>query len=279
MGVLSKTTIKMKKRLKDLSDRSYRNNQYTFTSFLGMAELSDFYELERASRSKGSKEYDEQYILSKDILSSGGLSPCGYTVFGGYDDAERAVIRFGNPDDLGYEQPFPIACLKIEPLMKKFSDALSHRDFLGALMNLGIERSNIGDILVKDNMCIVFVLESMVDIICHELTRVKHTSVMTRVTEFDNEDYSPNLIPCTLTAKSLRLDSFIAKAYNLSRNDAAGLFVTSKVFVNGRLMSNESAKIKEDDVITVRGYGKLIFKEISGNTRKGNIIISYLKYS
>ena len=72
-------------------------------------------------------------------------------LFGGSEEAERMVVRFGDPEDMGYEEAFPITLLKIEPLLQKYADALGHRDFLGALMNLGIERSTLGDIFIKDN--------------------------------------------------------------------------------------------------------------------------------
>lgn len=71
----------------------------------------------------------------------------GITLYGGREEAERKILRFGSEAELGYEQPFPICCIRIRPLSAKFADKLSHRDYLGALMNLGIERSTIGDIL------------------------------------------------------------------------------------------------------------------------------------
>ena len=71
-----------------------------------------------------------------------------YILFGGCDGTERNIARFGNSEELGYEEDFPIVCLEILPKSEKFAEPLCHRDFLGALMNLGIERKNIGDISV-----------------------------------------------------------------------------------------------------------------------------------
>lgn len=251
----------IKKRLRDLSRRSYNNNQYTFTDFLAMADLSDF--------------YDMTVLPSTHEMS---LAPCGYTVNGGYEGAERCMIRFGNEEELGYDQPFPMNCIKISPLQDKFSDALSHRDFLGALMNLGIEREKLGDILVKGNSCFVFANETVTEVIIREITRVKHTSVIAKIADNEMEAYKPMLEAGTVQAKSPRIDSFIAKVHKLSRNDSAQLFVTSKVFVNGRLMSNESYQLKPEDVITVRGFGKVIYHGESGSTRKGNMILNYERY-
>ena len=108
--------------LKDLSKKSEMNYRYTFTQFLSLDEQSMLKSIER-----------ELY---------------SFTLFGGLNNCERVMARFGSPDDFGYEENFPITCLKAEPILKKFADDLTHRDFLGALMNLGIERNNIGDIIV-----------------------------------------------------------------------------------------------------------------------------------
>ena len=114
----------LQKRFIDLYEQSLRNTQYTFTRFLNEAD------------------YAELLMLGKEIPQE------AFTAFGGYPSATRVMVRFGNPDEFGYETAFPVTVLKMEPLQKKFADDLSHRDFLGALINLGIERSELGDILV-----------------------------------------------------------------------------------------------------------------------------------
>lgn len=257
----NKGATENRKRLRDLRDRSYRNSQYTFTDFLGLADLSEFYDMTR-------------------LPSSNPLSiPAGsYKVYGGYEQAERCMIRFGDAAELLYEQEFPIVCICISPLQKKFADDLSHRDFLGALMNLGIERNELGDLLVKEAQCYLFSTEKMADYICKELTRVKHTSVMAVVSAPPKEIFEPTIIDKTIQAKSQRIDGVVAKICNLSRSKTAELFMAKKVFVNGRLMENESRELKPEDVVVVRGFGKFVFKGCSGNTRKGNLIIDYQVY-
>ena len=72
-----------------------------------------------------------------------------YRLFGGYEHAERQIAAF-LPDALSYNYDFPVVSLKIRPLQKKFAEDLSHRDYLGALLNLGVDRSKIGDILIGE---------------------------------------------------------------------------------------------------------------------------------
>ena len=149
----------LKNRFRDLADKAFGQNMFTFTGFLGLNEQDTFWQVERELRF------------------------AGVFLNGGYDGADRVMIRFGNPEELGYEVPFPIVCIHIRPLVAKFADKLSHRDFLGALMNLGIERSTIGDIRVGDKEAYLFCQESIAEYICENLGQIKHTHVKCEVTD------------------------------------------------------------------------------------------------
>lgn len=245
----------IKRHFKDLSDQSYRNNMFTFTDFLSEADIADLYS------------------------STGELSPCGFELFGGYDGASRMIARFGNPDELGYIADYPITILKIEPLMKKFADDLTHRDFLGAIMNLGIERDVIGDILTGEKEAYVFCLNDMADVLINELTRVRHTTVNTHIIDELPQAFTPTLREVPIQAASLRIDGITAKFTGLSRSQTADLFHERKVFVNGRLMENYSYQLKPEDTVSVRGFGKFIFSGQTGQTRKGNLLVSIKVYS
>lgn len=94
--------------------------------------------------------------------------PCDYATFGGYDGAERAVAAFGN--GCQYAE-FPVKIIKAEPLSQKFADKLSHRDFLGSLMGLGIKRNVLGDIVIKENTGYIFALIQLRIILCKILIR------------------------------------------------------------------------------------------------------------
>lgn len=238
----------------DLANRSYNNNQYTFTDFLTTAEVADFYN------------------------SISEVPPCGFSMFGGYDGAERVVIRFGSVNDLGYEEEYPIVCLRIEPLAVKFSDELSHRDVLGSIMNLGMEREKLGDILIKDKKIWVMCLPAMAELIMRDLSRIKHTSVICCIEEVIPEALVPKYEEVQMQAASERIDGIVAKLCKLSRSAAATLFVDGKIAVNGRENRNHSYMLKEQDIISVRGYGKYRYIGISGHTRKDNLIVTVEKF-
>ena len=241
----------LKKRFAELLEKSYKNDTFCFTDFLSPSDAACVYDV------AGNRDF---------------------SLWGGAEGCERVVIRFGNAEELGYEIPFPIKLLKLEPVNKKFADELSHRDFLGSLMNLGIERDVLGDIVVRDDHAYIFVLEKMAGYIEENLTRVKHTVIKCiEATELP-EDVKPVLEECTVILSGVRLDGIISKLYRLSRGDSQELFKENKVLVNGRLNLSASLEPKPDDVIAVRGKGKFIYRGISGETRKGRIAVKVEKY-
>lgn len=244
----------LKNRLKDLAGKSYRQNIYTFTDFLGLAEQDVFWKME------------------------GELRGSGIKVWGGREQADRVMIRFGSPQEFGYEEDFPIVCVHVKPLNQKFADDLSHRDFLGALMNLGIDRSTMGDIIVGEKQAYLFCQNTIAEFICKNLTQVRHTHVSCEVTDQREELPQEEPIHMTVQVPSLRVDALVAKVYNLSREKSLELFRSGKVFVEGRLCENNARALKSGETINARGNGKFIFLGEKGETRKGKINVEVAVY-
>lgn len=244
----------LKGRLLDLAKRSYKQNIYTYSNFLSVAELS----------------------LLEDLKDE--LSYIRYECFGGNELSERQLVGFGSEEEFGYAGNFPIAVIKISPLLEKFSDPLNHRDFLGALMHLGIERSTLGDILVKEKTAYLFCLDSIADYICKELTKVKHTNVKCEITDLDIPALTPTLVDEEFPVASLRLDGIIASLLKCSRSEALSFFEDKKVTLNGHITGRNSTILKDGDIFSVRGYGKFIFSGSGGNTRKGKIYVHIKRY-
>lgn len=232
-------------RLKDLAQRSYYNNIYTFSHFLGEGELSVLFQMEAELRFAGIR------------------------VYGGMEDAQRCMVRFGNASDLGYEQEFPIACLKIEPAVPKFAQPLSHRDYLGALMGLGIERELLGDILTDTAGACLFCADHIADYIRENLTQVSRTNVRVLALSEPPEQLKPKLREMHLIVPSERLDAVLAEVWKLSRSRSQNLFPAGKVFVNGKQWEKSSYIVKPGDRISVRGFGKFIYAGSTGTTGKG----------
>ena len=252
---MDKETEILKTRLLDLGNRAYRNAMFTFSPFLSLADQQLLEEI-------------------KKELGNVKISLCG-----GHELPERVMARFGDPEELGYEEDFPIVCIHIRPLLKKFADQLSHRDFLGAFMNLSIERNTLGDILIEDKEAYLFCNEKVADYILEELTTVKHTKILAeRLEKFDIKIPKKEPVIKELLVSSLRIDSVLAKVYQLSRSEAVLLFREKKVFVNGKLQESNSYFLKEEDMVTARGYGRFIFKRQISVTKKEKLKLEIAKF-
>ena len=203
-----------------------------------------------------------------------------YFTYGGFSDAERKILCFcGNEAVADIEQlQFPIACIRIVPRNSKFSDNLTHRDFLGAVLNLGIDRSKVGDILILENEGYLFCTNSISTFITDQLVKVKHTTISTSVIEKKDFEYKPNYKEVTGTVSSIRLDSILSVAFHGSRSSLVGLIEGGKVLVNSREVISNSYNLKEKDVVSVRGLGKFIFEGTSYQTKKGRYSVKILLY-
>ena len=238
----------IKKRFIELSERSYSSGIFTFTDFLGLAEQSILAECERQFAS-------------------------GVTRFGGAVGCERIMARFGSEEELGYSVEFPIVCIKAEPKSQKFADKLTHRDFLGALLNLGIERETLGDIAIIDNVGYIFATEGIADFIISELRTVKHTDVTLSLSEPPREALSKTERRM-IQANGERLDAVVAKVFSLSRDEAQLLFSRGLVFASGREISSTSYVPKRDEIISVRGKGRFVYRGYETLSRKGKLNIA-----
>ena len=244
----------LSKRFRELANKSYNSGIYIFTDFLGLAEQAVFNEAK--STFYGVK----------------------YTEFGGAVGAERKIVRFGDEECLGYTENFPIVCIKAEPVSQKFADKLTHRDFLGAILNLGIERSKLGDIPIIDNVGYIFAKEEIAPFIMAELRKVKHTDMKLSIIDTLPEGELYKTERRKIQAASERIDAVVARVFNLSREESKSLFLKRLVFADGKLCENTSYIPKENEVISVRGHGRFIYLGYETTTRKGKLNIEVEVY-
>ena len=244
----------LRNRFRELAEKSYHQNIYTFSGFLGLAEQDVFWQMEKELSYAG-------YCFSGRC--SGGENP--------QEQSDRKVLRFGKPEELGYEEEFPIVCVHMKPLAAKFADTFSHRDFLGALMNLGIDRSTIGDIKVGEKEGYLFCLDSIAVFICENLDKVKHTNIRCEMISEAGQVPEEQPKEVVIQASGERADGVIAKVYHMSRTESLDMFREKKVYVNGRLCENNSRNLKPEDVVNVRGFGKFRYQGVQYETKKGKL--------
>jgi len=241
-----------KKRLIDLSKQANRKGIVLFSDFLNLNELNIYHQSEKLFETKTES-------------------------FGGVPYAERQIIAF-IPDALCYEWNYPITALRITPAYPKFSEKLGHRDILGAIMKLGVDRSKIGDIIVGDGVYYLLCEENIADYFKENLDKIRHTIVKLEACSPDTITITQELEEKDGIITSNRLDSVIACVHKLSRSQALELFRQEKVFVNGKMTTNVTYTCHAGDIISVRGYGRFIYLSEHGETNKGRLKFKYNLY-
>ena len=241
------------RHLYDLYRRAEKQNHYEYSGFLSPAEQAAF--------------------LSEP--PRGGLS---YSFEGGVPAAERRVLICGSEKDFGYPPEPPVRVLSVRPLLEKFAEELTHRDFLGAVLALGLERELIGDILVQEKTAYILCLDPIAGFLADNLTQVRRTSVKTEIETGPVPALAPQFKELELNVASERLDAVVAAFCGLARGKAELLFAAEKVFVNSLPAKNGAQRLKEGDVFSVRGFGKAVYNGISKETKKGRYYVTVQKY-
>ncbi len=195
-------------------------------------------------------------------------------LFGGFEDAERNICVFSVYDDY---ITYPVTALNFKPKSK--NAALSHRDYLGSILSLGIKRELLGDIVVDDGGAVVFCLDEIADYIIQNLLKIGGTGVV--ITREDNPEaisVKKNFETISSTVSSLRCDSIVASAANLARAKAAELIEKGLVTLNYEAAKSAHQPVKDGDVISVRGCGKFKLRTEGNLTKKGRIHVDILKF-
>ena len=201
-----------------------------------------------------------------DIINS--ESDLKYHSDGGYEGAERSILSI-YPFYMEYEdlEP-PIKFIQIDGNFK-FRN-VSHKDYLGSILGLGIKREKIGDILINEEFCQVVVSSDICDYIVMNLTKVATNSV--KVKEINREDLKTSekkYKDISFTVSSDRLDCVISGIYNISRQESLKYINAERVNLNYEKITSASKTVSSGDLISVRGKGRSEVVEIGGETRKG----------
>ena len=241
-----------RKRLLDLSRQADRKGIVLFSDFLNLNEQHIFHSLHR-----------ELYTTAE--------------LYGGYAQAERQMAAF-IPDALCYEWNYPLVCVRATPLYPKYAENLTHRDVLGALMHLGLDRSRLGDIVLLESGIYIFCTETIAGFVMEQLTQIKHTMIHTELTDVKTLNVTPQFEDRAEMIASNRIDAIIAKAYHFSRSEAASVLSAEKVFVNGRCMTNCNYSCESGAIISVRGKGRFIFETDQTFSKKGKLRVTFHMY-
>ena len=207
-----------------------------------------------------------------------GLQP-GLTEFGGYEDAERKMLvylpEYLEEDNL-YDEDSPVVCLRAQFFE---GDALSHRDFLGALMGAGIGRETVGDICVGKGSCDFFVTAEIAPYIEQNFLSAGRTKLhISRIPLKEAQIPEPEVKEIKDTVASLRLDSIISSGFRIGRSLAAQYISAGKAAIDGLPCEKPDKAVSEGMKISVRGLGKIKLTAVNGRTKKDRISVIIHRY-
>ena len=231
--------------------------------------LSSVFDCFKRALEKGVPSFTDFMSERKQAMCLNAFSSnkeVGMRFFGGYEGAERKILCFseGDTDD------YPIGMIRARVKLKA---DLTHRDWLGALMGLGINRDTVGDIIVSENEAFIFAKKEISDYIILNLKEVGKYPAECEITDSVPEIEGQRTTEMTVTVASMRLDCVLSAALNLSRDKAKLLIDGKRVCVNGKLCLKQDAVIDENTVISARGFGRIIAESVKGKSKKGRIII------
>ena len=196
--------------------------------------------------------------------------------FGGYEGAERTVLGIFPDwaDEDGCDYPITAVTFRYRK-----TDKLSHRDFLGALMALGIKRSSVGDILIGEGETVVFVLHDISEYVVSQISRIGSVGVSVEIGKPSVLPTASDFIEGSGTVASLRLDCVVSELSGKSRGSSVEFIEAGYVSVNSSAVCKMSANIKSGDIVTLRGKGKFIIVSACERSKKGRIILRWKKYN
>lgn len=241
----------LRRRMEELADRAEVRGTLVFSDFLSLYEQSVVQELRL---------------------------PVPFCLWGGFPDAERRTAVFGTQDTKEAAANAPFTLLHIAPVAQKFADPLSHRDFLGSILALGLRREMLGDIIIADNCGYVFCMDSVAPFIIENLSRVRHTTVRCIEVSELPEVLTAEPEPQSVVVASERLDALLSAVFRLSRAEAQKLVVSERVFLDGKLCTRTEFSPKTGVTVSVRGFGRFRYGGLERETKKGKLRVTVQVY-
>lgn len=238
-------------------------------------------DLFRAAWGRGAARYsgflsDREQALCQAALNAAGCD--GYSFEGGHPAAERKLLCI---EPAGAVSAPPICCVKLECAVPAGASAPAHKDYMGSLLGLGLDRSCLGDILQdpgQPGAAFAFLLEKAGEVVCAELTSVGRVPARAGLAECPAAFSAPERQMCSATVASLRADAVLAAMLHCSRGQAEQLVRAGGVEIGHVPVASPHAPVYEGDIFTVRGKGRFQLAALGGKTRKDRLFIEYFQY-
>lgn len=248
-------------KLLDKIEQSNKRNSVEYTEFLNL---------------------NQRQLLEKIITK---LRINNYIATGGYNNAERTaiiiypdkLIELFTNDNFSFDTIFGVIRIVLPNELKGM---YFHRDYLGAIIKIGLKREKVGDIITCKDGADIIVLKEAEKYIVEGLKQLKrfNKAEFQQVTLNELNVEEPKTKILNVIIPSMRLDSILSEALRTSRAKASEIIKEERVFINHELVTKGAKELKNEDIITVRGKGRFKVGNIINTTKKGNIIIEVTKF-
>lgn len=252
-------------------------NKKEFISYfknLEQNELSKLYEKFILASNKGITIFTNEFYTPDvwNTLESFNISDISIDSYGIFPNSDRRIIAFNN-----YYENYPIKLLRIECNTKFMK--LNHKDYLGAIMSLGIKRNKLGELIVANNCAFVAVHDDIVDFILQNLLRIKNLYCKCTIIEKNEEVPTVKYEEKNIITASTRIDCIVASLCNISRSKSGDMVEQGKILVNYIEITNKNYIVRENCKITIRGFGKYEINKTYGTTKSGRLKLNVFKYT
>ena len=237
-----------------------------------IAQLYDIYKLASNGVKVCTKKFYTVgvYNIIKHICTSEGIECKLYSRF---DFFERGIIVFNDMD----VEKCNVSMIKITS-SNRFRELL-HKDYLGSILSLGLERNRLGDLVVKDGSCYAMICNDIEIFLKENLINVGNSPVDIEVVYDDNDIPECEFIESVVLVASMRLDNFVSELTRLSRAKAEKLILSGSVSLNYIVSKDKSKLINKGDILTIRKYGKFIVDVTLGNSKSGRLRVVTKKFT
>lgn len=234
-----------------------------------LTRLGDYYREALDGQIVLTKFLDLEEIKEINSLNKDGLK---VYLYGGYEEAERvrAIVQLAY-----YEAPLP-ADFKIAIYKTEYNanyQTIGHRNVLGSIMSLGIERNTFGDIYINNQVIYLFLTEEISRYMIQNMPMIMHQRLEFRKVDNICDDEKNQEVTKEIQVPSLRLDVIIAKCLNISRAKAAEIIEAGNVSINHLICKNISYQCQLKQIISIRKFGRITILENLRTTRKDRIVL------
>ena len=207
------------------------------------------------------------FLTGKDLMQvKSKLSKNEYKIYEPFEECSKVIL---------YKKTIPD--IKIYKIVSKVE--LRHQDILGTIFSLGLKEDTFGDITKYQDSFYIFLLPHLVDYFKYNLAEIKNNKI--ELVEEDisiTANFKQEYIIKEYIVSSLRIDNIISTITNNSRNQVLDKFLNKEILLNYEEDIKPTRTLRENDIFSIRKYGKYKFSKIIKTTKKGGLIIEVLQY-